>query len=236
MRASRSGGPGTRQAPPFVERRVLTLVRPAAAALGLTLAAAGAGCASAGPEHPAGVAIVRASSTSGLHGTPVDPPYRKPALTFTDTSGRPFRLDADTSRGVTLVFFGYTRCDDVCPAVLGDVAAALRGLDPGTRRAVSVVFVTTDPARDPAPVLRAYLDRFDPTIVGLTAPAEVVERAAASLGVALTGTRPVGDDYEVGHGTQLIGFGPDGLARVIWLPGTPVDDLRADIVRIASSA
>jgi protein SCO1/2 len=203
----------------------------AAAVLLPTTACAGTGQ----PEPPAGVVVARTASTGALHAQVLDEPYRKPALTFTETSGRTFRLDTDT-RSVALVFFGYTHCPDACAAVLADVAAAFRGLDAGTRQQVQLVFVTTDPARDDPATLRAYLDRFDPTFVGLTAPLPVVEQAAAGLGVALTGRRDVPGGYEIGHGTQLVGFGPDGLARLIWPAGTPVADLRADVARLASTS
>jgi protein SCO1/2 len=97
------------------------------------------------------------------------------------------------------------------------------------------VFVTTDPERDTAPVIREWLDRFDPTFTGLTATMPTIERAAAGLGVAVTGKEPaVAGGYEVGHGTQLIGFAPDGRGRVVWVQGTPVGGLRADISRLAA--
>jgi len=194
-----------------------------------------AACASPEPPaNPAGVIIKQTRAAGALHGTVLDRPSLKPALTFTDTEGRPFRLDRDTTRPVTVLFFGYTHCPDVCSTVLADAAAALRRLDPGTRKRVQLVFVTVDPARDTPAVIRDYLVRFDPTFVGLTAALPVIEQAAESLGVALTGSEQVPGGYEVGHGTQLIGFGPDGRAGVVWLPGTPVADLREDLARLAS--
>ena len=97
------------------------------------------------------------------------------------------------------------------------------------------MWITVDPARDSATVIRGYLDRFDPTIIGLTASEQVIEDAAAQMGVALTGRTEVDDGYEMGHGAQIIGFGPDGVT-VVWVPGTPVADLRSDIARLASTS
>ncbi len=98
--------------------------------------------------------------------------------------------------------------------------------------------VTVDPERDDAATLRAYLDRYDTTLerkyVGLRSDdLDMVGRAAEALGVALTGSSTTSYGYEVGHGAQLIGFGPDGTAPVIWLPGTPVGDIRADLTTLA---
>ena len=92
-----------------------------------------------------------------------------PDQVFTDTAGRRFTPAADADRPVTLVFFGYTHCPDVCNTVLANVASALRRIDAPVRDKVELVFITTDPQRDTPDVVRGYLDRFDPAYVGLTA-------------------------------------------------------------------
>ncbi len=200
-------------------------------------------CSSPAPEanNPAGVIISTPQATQGaaagdFNGIVLDQPYREPTDTFTDMSGQPFSFAADAKRPVVLVFFGYTSCPDVCSTVLADVAAALRPLDPGTRKQVELVFITTDPDRDTGPVMRAYLGRFDPTFIGVTAPMPEIQQVATGLGVAITGHDASGAGYTVGHGAQVLGFGPNHTAGVIWLPGTPVRDLRADVVRLASQA
>ena len=75
---------------------------------------------------------------------------------------------------MTLVFFGYTHCPDICNVVLANFASALRGATPAVRKDVRMLFVTTDPARDTPDVVRDYLDRFDPTYEGLVAPVGTV--------------------------------------------------------------
>jgi cytochrome oxidase Cu insertion factor (SCO1/SenC/PrrC family) len=55
-------------------------------------------------------------------------------------------------------------------------------LDDADREQVDVVFVTTDPARDTEPVLRRYLDRFDPAFVGLTGRSTRSSASAKPLG------------------------------------------------------
>jgi protein SCO1/2 len=201
-----------------------------AAAAGLLLALV-AGCAAGGP------AIQVAGDQHGYRGAWLDQPYAKPALGFVDTSGRPFNLAADTTKPVTLVFFGYTNCPDICLDVLAGVASALRRVDAPVRERVQLVFVTTDPARDTPAVMREYLARFDRSFLGLTAPLPTIQRAAEQLDIALDGiTRLPDGGYEVGHGAQLLGFGPpDGKAHLLWGSTTPVADLRHDIVRLATA-
>jgi protein SCO1/2 len=200
------------------------------------LAALLAGCG--GTDEPASNAIIAMSpNPDGYRGAVLEEPYRMPDVALTDTTGRPFRLRADTRRPVTLVFFGYTRCPDVCNTVLADVAAALRRMDRGLRDDVEMVFVTVDPARDTPGVIREYLDRFDPAFVGLTGRMSVNDQVAGGLGVALTGNaRLPGGGYEVGHGAQVIGFTSDDAGRLVWTPGTPVGDLRHDFTKLAQAA
>jgi protein SCO1/2 len=200
----------------------------AAAALVLALTA---GCASADGDPAAEVSH---HNSGGFAGAVIETPYPLPDQAFTDTSGRPFTPATDADRPVTLVFFGYTHCPDVCNTVLANVAAALRRADGAVREHVQLVFITTDPQRDTPEVIRGYLDRFDPMYVGLRAPIETVRAAAASMHIAYAGKEPaIGGGYEVSHGTQVTGF-RDGKARVVWMAETPVKDLRSDLTRLVA--
>jgi protein SCO1/2 len=223
-------------APP-VERIVRALVsvpvRRLTACSGLALALVLGGCGGS-DEGPAGI-VVPLGADDGYAGTVIDPGYPLPDATFTDTSGHLWTFASGATRQVTLVFYGYTSCPDVCSAQLADLVAALRRVDPGVRQRTQVVWITVDPQRDDPETIRHYLDRFDPTIVGLTAPEPVIEKAADHMGVALTGRTDLTSGYDIGHGAQIIGFNRSGLS-VVWMPGTPVADLRTDIARLASSA
>lgn len=210
-----------------------------AAALGALLAGiALTGCAgSAADSNPAGVTIYTTANPHGFRGAYLDHPYRRPAVTLTDTAGRPYSLVSDMTKPVTLVVFVYSHCPDVCPTGLADLAATLRRVDPQVRSQTDVLVITTDPDRDTAPVLRDYLDRFDPSFIGLTGPLSEIKTAADGLGVALTdANRLPGGGYEIGHGAQVIGFGRDGGAHLIWTPGTSVADLRHDLTVLAGLA
>lgn len=195
-----------------------------------------AACAGSDEAGPAAT-FREVGPDDGWAGARLDDPYEMPAVTLTDTEGRAFDLAEDTDAPVTLVFFGYTSCPDVCSTVLADAASALRRAAPEVREDTELVFITTDPARDTPEVVADYLARFDPAFVGLTGELPVIEQAAESLGVALEGTTQLpGGGYDVSHGTQLIGFGPDGLGHVVWTPGTTVGGLREDVTRLAGGA
>lgn len=202
------------------------LVSARVAVLGL-LAALLLGCA-APSDRPL---VIRPPDEAGyLAGTSLPVPYVMPETTLTDTSGQAFNLKTSPSTPVTLLFFGYTNCPDVCSGVLADFAFALQGLEPGVRDRIGLVMVTTDPARDSGPAIRKYLDRFDPAFIGLTGDLPTIKAAGERVGVAIEGTTKLSSGgYEVGHGAQVIGFDGDGRGVVLWTPGTGRADLQHDL-------
>jgi protein SCO1 len=182
-------------------------------------------CTSA-PSAPTGQANADPAGYTG--GSSLPEPYSMPEISLTDTSGRPYNLATTPSKPVTLLFFGYTHCPDVCIAVLSDVALALQRLTPADRDQIQIIFVTTDPARDTEKPIRRYLDRFNPSFVGLTGPLPTIKSAATQVGVEIEGMRKLpSGGYEVGHSAQVIGFSRNS-GVVIWTPGTPISALKHD--------
>ncbi|HET6737578.1 MAG TPA: SCO family protein [Kribbella sp.] len=196
-----------------------------------------AGCSSKQPQadNPGGAIIRSSQDPSGMRGATLDRPYAMPASVLTDTDGKPFNLVTSTKKPVTLVFFGYTNCPDVCPTVMADVASALTKLDKSVQDQIQLLFITTDPARDTGPVIRKYLDRFDPAFVGLTGSLTSVKDIAKAVGVPVEGMQKLpSGGYEVGHGAQVIGFGKDDKATVIWLSNAAIGDLVHDFGKLVA--
>ena len=101
-------------------------------------------------------------------------------IALPSTIGGPFELTDSNAKPITdrdlkghpfLVFFGFTHCPDVCPTTLFEVSEILRQLGPDADK-MKALFVTVDPERDTAPVLKDYLSSFDPHLVGVTGSAE----------------------------------------------------------------
>jgi protein SCO1/2 len=204
-----------------------------AAAGGLLVTAAMlvlSGCASTDPGSEAPVSGVTVQDDDGMNGIVLPKPYQVADLTLRATDGSAYRLVDDTDKPLTLVFFGYTRCPDICQVVMADIASALVRLEDDERSQVGMLFVTTDPARDDAATLRAYLDRFDPSFEGLTGPLPRIVEAGKSLGVAVEkGEKLPSGGYEVTHGTQVVGVLPDGTAPLVWTHGTSPEQIAEDI-------
>ncbi|HUR51759.1 MAG TPA: SCO family protein [Mycobacteriales bacterium] len=123
-------------------------------------------------------------SPHAFHGVQPTPVPARPEWVLHDTDGKVFDLQAQTRGKPTYVYFGYTHCPDECPTAMADLATVLRRADPSVRDQVQVLFVTTDPARDSAPVLRRWLDQFSKDFVGLLGTKAEVAAAQRASGVA----------------------------------------------------
>jgi protein SCO1 len=165
-----------------------------------------------------------------LHGTVLDPPFQVASQPLKDTEDRPFSLTEDTDKRLTLVFFGYSHCPDICQTVMSSLASAMTRLDAKDRKQVDVVFVTTDPARDTEPALRRYLDRFDPSFIGLTGDLDTIVALGKPLGVGITaGEKLPSGGYDVTHGTTITGIDSDDVAPVYWSESTSSAQFASDI-------
>jgi protein SCO1/2 len=176
------------------------------------------------------IADARVLDDDGLHGAVLTEPYTLGEGTLTDSAGDPFDVRDELEAPLTLVFFGYSKCPDICQTVMADLASAVARLDDAQAAQVATWFVTTDPARDDPATLRAYLDRFDPSFEGLTAPLPAVVDLATSVHVPIEkGPKLPSGGYEVTHGTPVLGVTPDGAVPVLWTEGTSAAKLAEDI-------
>ena len=200
-----------------------------AASTGTSTSSAGGAPTARGTRHsgPAPLVITSLSPIGAYRGMQLDPPQPRPAFTLTDSTGRRYDFAAQTAGRPTFLFFGYTHCPDVCPTTMADVAVALRESSAGLRRQVRVVFVTTDPARDTGRVLTRWLRRFDTGLpvpfIGLTGSVAQVQAAQVAARV------PVASDGGKTHSAELLAFGADDYAHVVYLDGSSPEDIRQDL-------
>ncbi len=201
------------------------------AALAATVALLGAvSVALAGCGGPEPAASYRGTDDDGLHGAVLVEQYAAPAAPLTDTSGSSYSLRDDTDKPLTLVFFAYTHCPDICPLTMANVASAMARLSDEQRAQVDVVVVTTDPARDDEATLRAWLDRFDPGFIGLTGDLDTIRTVGDALGVFIEkGKKLPGGGYEVDHGTPLVALDAADRSPVVWTQGFGPADLAEDL-------
>ncbi len=134
-----------------------------------------------------------------------------------------------------MLFFGYTQCPDVCPTTLAALADTMKTLGPDADR-VQVLFVTVDPDRDTAELLKQYVPAFDPRFVGLRGDAKQLEAVAKEFRIIyqkVPGATP--DTYTMDHSAGLFLFDPQGRLRVYEGHGQGPDVLAHDLRELLKS-
>ena len=125
------------------------------------------------------------------------------------------RTLADFKGKVVLMFFGYTQCPDICPTTLTEMQQVMALLGPQSDK-VQVLFVTVDPERDTAAILKQYVPAFDPRFLGLR-PADdaALEKVAKDFKIyykKVPGTSP--GSYTMDHTAGSYAFDPEGRLRL----------------------
>lgn len=182
------------------------------------------------------VAACRPPVTSDeLQGVVVDPPKEKASFTLTDTSGDAYEFAAETEGKLTLLYFGYLNCPDICPVHLAQIAEVFERA-PDVARQAEVVFVSVDPGRDSPAEIREFLDGFDNRFVGLTGTEEELVAAQEAAGVppaVMVESEDV-EGYTVDHAGWVIAYAPDGLNHSIYPFGTRQSEWTNDLQVLAA--
>jgi len=153
-----------------------------------------------------------------------------PRYLLQDPNGR--SVTSEDFRGrFQLIAFGYTYCPDICPTTLVEMAAILKQLGDQAGR-LQTIFITVDPERDSAQVLKTYTGFFDPRIIGLTGSPALIRRAADNFKIRYAKVHEPGGDpthYAVDHSAGMFLLGPDGSFITKFAFATPVAELSARI-------
>ena len=158
------------------------------------------------------------------------------AFDLKDADGNSF-TESDLRGNLTLMFFGFTNCPDVCPDTLGTLAGAMDKLD--TMRVATlpdVVFVSVDPARDAGDSMRDYVQYFDPSFRAVTGDDDALRALTSRLGIFYRLGEP--DDsgyYAVDHSGMIVIVDDRGRAIGRFPPNTGPEALAADLFTLSRS-
>ena len=135
-------------------------------------------------------------------------------FSLVDPDGK-VRTLADFKGKVVVMFFGYTQCPDVCPTTLTEMQQVMTILGPQSDK-VQVLFVTVDPQRDTAEILKQYVPAFDKRFLGLR-PADdaALEKVAKDFKIyykKVPGISP--GSYTIDHTAGSYAFDPEGRLRL----------------------
>jgi len=120
------------------------------------------------------------------YGTPLDNPVQVEPFTLTDAQGEQVTL-AKWRGDLLLVFFGFTRCPDICPLTLGRLAKVYKDL--GEPEDLQVVMITVDPQYDTPKRTQRYAGGFNADFVGLSGSSSDVAHAAKTFFVGYRGLK-----------------------------------------------
>lgn len=201
--------------------------RTALVALAVGLSLGLTACDRAGPSAAAPPPAFHSVDITGA-------PYAN-ALSLPDTEGQ--MRDLTQWKGkVVVVFFGYAQCPDVCPTTLTELASVKQQLGADGER-IQGVFVTVDPERDTADVLRAYMAAFGPGFTALRGTPEQIQAAARSFKVYYAKVPGKTEStYTVDHSAGSYVFDPQGRVRLYARYGQPVEQLAADLKRLLAES
>ncbi len=155
---------------------------------------------------------------------------------LTDQDGKQ-RTDKDFRGKYMLIYFGYTYCPDVCPTALQVMTQALDSLPADEQKRIAPIFVTIDPERDTAALLKSYVGNFHPALVGLTGTADQIRDVARRYRIYYAKAKDDGGsaDYLMDHSSIVFLIGPDGAYVTHFTHATPPDRMaEALLARLGS--
>lgn len=129
-------------------------------------------------------------------------------LRLVTVDGKPF--DRKSLIGSpSVMYFGFTRCPDMCPMMISRLIAARRKL--GAEAAdIAIIFVTIEPGYDTPERLKTFVASFDGPVIALTGTPEAIDRAADNAAVFVKPVKlPNGED-SIEHTTSGFVYDRDG--------------------------
>ena len=152
-------------------------------------------------------------------------------LAIPDTTGQ-LRTLADYKDKVTVVFFGFTQCPDVCPTALAELAQTMDILG-DKENEVQVLLISVDPERDTPEILSSYVNAFHPDFVGLTGNLDQLHTAAQSFKAYYAkAPGPTPEQYTMDHTASFYVFDKKGDVRVLISGDANAQDIASDIQQL----
>ncbi len=183
------------------------------------------------------LAMAAAALLSGCDGSAPKPSFKGVDITgaeyarklsLTDGDGQPRTL-AEFKGKLVVVFFGYTQCPDVCPTTLAELAEVKRSLGADSAR-VQGIFVSVDPERDSAALLKSYVASFGPDIIGLRGSLDETKAVAKEFKVFFAkAPGKTETSYTVDHTAGSYVFDAQGRVRLFTRYGSGAQALADDL-------
>lgn len=147
-----------------------------------------------------------------------------------DTKGR--RVTDQTLRGRPYaIFFGFTRCPDICPTTMNRMARLHQKLGPEASK-LAIVFVSVDPGHDTPETIASFLSMFDVPVIGLSGDAAATERMTRAYRIYVERVPLPNGDYTIDHSAQILLFDRAGHFVATMDSHAPEDQALARLRRL----
>jgi len=155
-----------------------------------------------------------------------DDPMPASDVELTTVDGQEWSFTDVADDRLTLLYFGYTSCPDVCPMTMAELNLALEEVEAETGEPFDVVMVTTDPERDTDEQFDTWLERFNPDFQGVRGDADTTVEAATDYGIPIEIPEETeDDDYHAAHGERVAVLTPAGEAAGFIDGSTEAEDI-----------
>lgn len=163
-----------------------------------------------------------------------DDPMPASDVELTTVDGQEWTFSDAADDRLTLLYFGYTSCPDVCPLTMAELNLALEEVEDKTGEPFDVVMVTTDPERDTDEQLGTWLERFNPDFQGVRGDADTTVEAATDYGIPVEIPEETeDDDYHASHSERVAVMTPGGEVAGFIDGGTEAEEIAALVPELA---
>lgn len=155
-------------------------------------------------------------------------------LEATDESGNEFRFE-DLKGKISLIYFGFTLCPDVCPTTLIQLSQLKAMLTEDEAEKVQVYFVTLDPERDTPERLKEYIAYFDPSFKGLIGNPSQLAQMTKSFNVFYSKVPTAAGQYTMEHSAYVFVLDQEADSVLLFREGMDLEEMLSDLKKLLAS-
>ena len=166
-----------------------------------------------------------------FNGTVIEPPLPLEDFILQTANNEPFRL-SDQDGKITLLFFGYTSCPDVCPTTLAEFKQVYEKLGDDAQN-VQFLMITADPERDTPDRISEFVSYFNPVFVGLSGERSELEKVYKEFSVFVEKQETdSAAGYLVSHTSSVFVLDRNNDLRLTFPYGTSASEMTDDIAQL----
>lgn len=155
-------------------------------------------------------------------------------FTLVDDNGNTITQAAFAGRP-TLVFFGFTRCPEVCPTTLYEMAGWFEALGEQGRD-LQAFFISVDPERDTPEIMKSYAEALTDRVTGITGDPDEIAKVIAAWHVYAAKIPTDDGDYTMDHTASVFLMDKNGVFKGTIAYGESPETAIAKLKRLAGPA